>query len=51
VRSARALGRYKRVVMGVGLAGIYVVWAIFVWCDCVRGGGDPRQLRIRAAAG
>jgi hypothetical protein len=31
VRSARALARYKRVVMGVGLAGTYVVWAIFTW--------------------
>jgi hypothetical protein len=32
VRSARALSRYKRSVMAIGLAGIYICWAIFTWC-------------------
>ena len=31
VRSARALGRYKRLVMSLGLSGTFLCWAIFVW--------------------
>jgi hypothetical protein len=32
VRSARALARYKRAVMAIGLASVYICWAIFAWC-------------------
>ena len=31
VRSARALARYKRTVMAIGLGGTFFCWAIFAW--------------------
>jgi hypothetical protein len=31
VRSARALGRYKRFVVTLGVVGTYFCWAIFSW--------------------
>ena len=31
VRSAKALGRYKRMVMALGLSGTFFCWAIFAW--------------------
>ena len=31
VRSARALARYKRFVMAIGLGGTFSCWAIFAW--------------------
>jgi hypothetical protein len=32
VRRARALGAYKRNVMGLGLVGAFICWAVFTWC-------------------
>ena len=32
VHSARALARYKRFVMALGLSGTFFCWAIFTWC-------------------
>ncbi len=31
IRSAKALARYKRSVMGVGIGGTLLTWAIFAW--------------------
>ena len=36
VRSARALARYKRILALSGFIGVYVCWAIFAWCACLR---------------
>ena len=38
IRSAKALSQYKRLVMGVGIGGTLLTWAIFAWfiftCAC-----------------
>ena len=48
IRSAKALSRYKRLVMGVGVGGTLLTWAIFAWfiftCACAL------RARVRACA-
>ena len=57
VRSARALARYKRSVMALGLGGTFFCWAIFAWCGRLRGRAllpvavlcTPRRTVLRSA--
>ena len=47
IRSAKALARYKRSVMGVGIGGTLLTWAIFAWFifTCALGSSEAPALR------